>query len=220
MSKTCPNCGVNSPDNAKFCIECAYDIEEVPINEKENKTSESTEDEGSNTENSGEKSGLSCIIMIAIVVIIIVTVGFFIFGSGSGESSNQNITLTFDEVKVSDFISSNDGKTVYSYSVTGYFSNLPDDIEKYMVKTIYYDSNGNELTSTTEKLSQFKDDLKYNFASTISFYQTNNYLDVDHVSVQILKDNILIQEFNSTVNSNKLTSISSNTSNLTNNSVV
>ena len=35
MSKTCPNCGVNSPDNAKFCIECAESLEGVPINKEE-----------------------------------------------------------------------------------------------------------------------------------------------------------------------------------------
>ena len=31
MTKTCPNCGVNSPDNAKHCIECGENIEDVPI---------------------------------------------------------------------------------------------------------------------------------------------------------------------------------------------
>ena len=86
MSKTCPSCGINSPDNAKFCIECAYDIEEVPINEKENKTSESTGDEGSNTENSGEKSGLSCIIIIAIVGAFVLT------NNGNGGKLNTQIT--------------------------------------------------------------------------------------------------------------------------------
>ena len=32
MTKTCPNCGVNSPDNAKHCIECGENIEDVEIN--------------------------------------------------------------------------------------------------------------------------------------------------------------------------------------------
>ena len=31
MSKICPNCGVNSPDNTKFCIECGYDLEDTSI---------------------------------------------------------------------------------------------------------------------------------------------------------------------------------------------
>ena len=28
-------CGVNSPDNAKFCIECGFDLEDTSINKKE-----------------------------------------------------------------------------------------------------------------------------------------------------------------------------------------
>ena len=169
MSKTCPNCGVNSPDNAKFCIECAESLEGVPINKEEKPPQKSEESDGS--------VALGCGIMIVIAAIIIVAVGFLFLG-------------------------------------WGFFDKMPKDIEKYMVKTKYIDSRGNELTSSSKRLSDFKNDVNHDFSSTLSFYQTQNYIDVDHVCVQIIKDNQVVQEFNSTMNKNKLTTIpnSGNTS--------
>ena len=76
-----------------------------------------------------------------------------------------------------------------------------------MIKTVYYDSNGNELTSTTEKLSYFDSYKDSKYAATLSTYQTKNYIDVDHVGVQIIKDNKVVNQFNSTMNKNKLTAI-------------
>lgn len=204
MSKTCPNCGVNSPDNAKFCIECAHSLEDVPIN-KEEKPPQNSEDDKSSL-------ALGCIMLVVIAAIIIVVVGFIFLGWGGGNTSQDNITITFGEVYA--FDSTSNGKTYYNYYVNGYFDKMPKDIEKYMIKTKYCDSSGKELTSTSKRLSDFKNDVNHNYASTISTYQTQNYINVDHVCVQVLKDNQVVQEFNSTMNTNKLTKIpnSGNTS--------
>lgn len=196
MSKTCPNCGVNSPDNAKFCIECAYSLEDVPVN-KEEKTSQKD-----TSSDSGRAFG--GIVLIAVIAIAVVAVGFFIF-SGMSNNVQPNITITFDQVYASDYESN--GKNHYSYYVKGYISNYPDNDADYMIKTIYYDSNGSQITSTVKKLSEFKNDQKSNYASSFGSYYTDNYVDIDHVSVQILKDNEVLNEFNSTMNKNKLTSI-------------
>ena len=201
MSKTCPNCGVNSPDNAKFCIECAYNIEDVPVNKEEVKTSQ--------TRAVNESSFKLGYIAVIAVVVLIAAAGFFIFSSGGDDSGAENLQITFDEVKVDDFIS--DGKTYYDYWVNGYIIDMPKDSDKYMLKTIYYDSSGKEIASTTEKLSKFKDDGKHDFPSSISFYQTENYLDVDHVSVQLIKDNVVINDFNSTMSTNHLSSANPST---------
>ncbi|WP_296861340.1 zinc ribbon domain-containing protein [uncultured Methanobrevibacter sp.] len=196
MSKTCPNCGVNSPDNAKFCIECAYSLEDVPVN-KEEKTSQKD-----TSSDSGRAFG--GIVLIAVIAIAVVAVGFFIF-SGMSNNVQPNITITFDQVYASDYESN--GKNHYSYYVKGYISNYPDNDADYMIKTIYYDSNGSQITSTVKKLSEFKNDQKSNYASSFGSYYTDNYVDIDYVSVQILKDNAVLNEFNSTMNKNKLTSI-------------
>ena len=197
MSKTCPNCGVNSPDHAKFCIECAHSLEDVPIN-KEEKPPQNSEDDKSSL-------ALGCIMLVVIAAIIIVAVGFIFLGWGGGNTSQDNITITFGEVYA--FDSTSNGKTYYNYYVNGYFDKMPKDIEKYMIKTKYCDSSGKELTSTSKRLSDFKNDVNHDYASTISTYQTQNYINVDHVCVQILKDNQVVNEFNSTMNTNKVTKI-------------
>ncbi|MBR0271396.1 MAG: zinc ribbon domain-containing protein [Methanobrevibacter sp.] len=207
MSKTCPNCGVNSPDNAKHCIECGENIEDVPINKQEKPKAEKPSD---NT-----VSNLGCIIMIAAVVILIVAAGFFIFNSGDNEVTEKNITITFDEVYVHDYTSS--GKLYYSYYVSGFINNFPDDMNGYMIKTIYYDANDNEVTSTTNKLSYYDYYKDSDYPATISSYVTQNYVDVDHVTVQIIKDGDVLDEFTSAMNTNKLTSVHSASYNLTNN---
>lgn len=214
MSKTCPNCGVNSPDNAKFCIECAYDLTDVPIN-KVKEVEKPVQKAPSSKDSENGNVALGCIIMI-VIVIAIAAVGFFVFGSG-GNSNNDtqtNIQLTFGEVYVYDFESGNN--TVYDYFVNGFFNNIPkDNANEFLIKVIYCDSNGKELASTTERLSKFENGQYRNYAETISFYQTKNYIDVDHVSVQIIKDNKVLDEFNSTINKNKLTHVpnSSNSGN-------
>ncbi|WP_407381353.1 hypothetical protein [Methanobrevibacter sp.] len=206
MSKTCPNCGVNSPDNAKHCIECGENIEDVPINKEAKPKVEPASDNGG--------SSLGCIIMIAVVVILIVAAGFFIFNSGNNETPEKNITITFDEVYVHDYTSS--GKLYYSYSVSGYINNFPDDMNGYMIKTIYYDSNGNEVTSTTNKLSYYDYYKDSDYPATISTYITQNYVEVDHITVQVIKDNAVLDEFTTTMNTNKLTSVQPTSYNLTN----
>ena len=193
----CPNCDTYNPDNAKFCIECAYSLEDVPVNKEEKPVKTDTA--------SDSGSALGGIILIAIIAIAVVAVGFFIFGSGGSDNVQPNITITFDQAYASDYESN--GKISYTYTVNGYINNYPDNDAGYMIKTIYYDSNGSQITSTVRKLSDFKGDEKYSFASTLGSYYTDNYIDIDHVSVQILKDNVVLDEFNSTMDKNRLTSV-------------
>ena len=85
----------------------------------------------------------------------------------------------------------------YTYCVSGYINNFPDDEENYIIRTILYDANGTELTSITKKLSLFN---RFSDQSFTFFYEsTENYMNVDHVTVQIIKDNQVLNEFNSTI---------------------
>ena len=200
MSKTCPNCGVNSPDNAKFCIECAESLEGVPIN-KEDKVKKSP------SSSSGGGSTIPFIIGIILVVIIVVAAAAFIFNSGSGDDTQKNVTLTLTESYV--YSSTYDGETTFYYSVSGYINNFPDDMDGYTIKTLYCDKDDKELVSTTEKMSYFKSYKDSDFAIVLSSYYTPNYLDVDHVKVQIIKDGVVLGEYKSNMNTNKLTQGSS-----------
>lgn len=183
MSKICPKCGVNSPNNAKFCNECGFDLGDTPINNEEQMQKQTYPNDKINLK-------LSRIILIAIIVIAIFAAGFFISGFSGG-----NISITFDEVYVEahNYTSGME----YTYSVSGYINNFPNDEDNYLIKTGLYDANGRELTSSTNKLSSF---YRYSDNALTFFYEsTENYMDVNHVSVQILKDNQVLNEFNSTI---------------------
>lgn len=179
MSKTCPNCGVNSPNNAKLCIECGFNLEDTPINKEETTIKQLSQNLKSNT-----------IIFIVIIAIAILAIGFFISGLGG-----DNISITFDDVYVEahNYTSGME----YTYCVSGYINNFPNDENNYLIRTVLYDANGKELTSTTSKLSSFYRYSDHSF--TFCYKNTKNYLDVNHVSVQIIKDNQVLNEFNSTI---------------------
>lgn len=190
MSKTCPNCGVNSPDNAKFCIECAHSLEGVPINEEE-KVNNAPSDNGG--------SPVKLIIAVVIAVLIIIAAASMIFGFGG----QKDVGIVLSDVYVwSDNYS---GETSYNYCVNGFVNNIPRDCDGYVVKTIFCDKDGNELASDTKKLSYYEEYANDDYAILIASYYTPNYLDVDHVTVQIIKDGVVLNEYSAKMNTNKLT---------------
>lgn len=207
MSKTCPNCGVNSPDNAKHCIECGESIEDVPINKEEKPKAQNTSDNGG--------LNLGIIVVIVIVLLVIIGVGSLVFNSGGDVEVQKNMSITFDDVSVHDY--EYEGKTDYSYYVSGFFNNVPDNTDGYMIKTIYYDADGNEVTSNTNKLSYYEEYINDDYSTFISSYYSETYVEIDHVTVQVIKDNVVIDEFTSKMNSHGLTSqgTSSNSTNST-----
>ena len=56
MTKTCPNCGVNSPDNAKHCIECGENIEDVPIKKVKEPSAKPKTTANTSSSSSGDSS--------------------------------------------------------------------------------------------------------------------------------------------------------------------
>ncbi len=184
MSKLCPNCGANSPNNAKHCMDCGYSLENVTP----------TDDEGSSANSTFP---MKSILVIAVIIIIIAAISFDVLTP----SAPENVTVSISKAECTDGTSSNE--IYYYYSVSGFIDHKPGDADKYLVKTLFCDSDGKELVSTTEKLSQFNANSKYD--TLIGYYATKNYIDVDHVVVQIVKDGNVINEFNKTMNTNKLT---------------
>ncbi len=186
MSKLCPNCGTNSPNNAKHCMDCGHSLENV--------TPTDDGDESSSTKSSFP---MKSIIILAIIVIIIAVISFNVMTPPTPE----NVTITISKAECWDGLSNN--QVTYFYSVNGFIDHKPGDSDKYLVKTILCDSEGKELVSTTEKLSNFRTDTPLD--SVLGYYTTKNYIDVDHAVVQVVKDGNVINEFNKTMNTNKLT---------------
>ena len=106
MTKSCPKCGKELPDDAKFCMDCGYTI-----------------DNSDSTKSSIFSNGT---IFIVLIVVVLVIGGIFIFSSGFGanNSSNTNdvaedqhaVDLTITDVLGWD--SKYDGKHSYTYKIT------------------------------------------------------------------------------------------------------
>lgn len=190
MTKSCPKCGKELPDDAKFCMDCGYTLENPSSDVKSNIFS----------------NGTIFIVLIAVVLIIggvfIITSGF-----GGGNSPQQEVVddahhvdLTITDV--SGWDSDNDGKSSYTLYTEAIFNKVPDNLDEYNVKTTYYDSNGTEIGHETETL----ENIYYDSAYALSFghYTTYKLPDPDHVKVEIIKGGEVIDNYTDTIDKNKI----------------
>ena len=126
MTKNCPKCGKQLPEDAKFCMDCGY----------------SMDDEQSKFNSNLFSNGSIFIILIAIVLVI---GGILILTSFADVDDHDNqdvghVDLTVTEVGGWDNNDS-DSKASYTLYANAIFNSVPDDIDGYNVKTSYYDSN-------------------------------------------------------------------------------
>ena len=188
MTKNCPNCGKQLPDDAKFCMDCGHSFETV---------SKSSLD-------GIMKNGKIFIVIIAIVVIL----GLLVIAmTGNNDNSNvesttddaDHVTLTITEVSGWD---SSSGKKSYTLYTQALFSKVPDDMNGYLIKTTYFDKNGTQIGQETEKLNQVYYDS--NYAISFGHYTTYKLPDPDHVTVEIIKDGKTVDNYTEKIDTNKL----------------
>lgn len=194
MSKFCPNCGKELPDDSKFCLECGHDF-----SKNKNNSTTLSGDNDSNIFLNGK-------IFLILIVIILIIGAVFIFGFNGNNNNDistnisSGVDLTITEINGYD--ADYDNKTSYTYYVNALFTKVPDDKEGYLVKTIYYDNNNTEIGNTVESLSNLYLDTKYPVA--FGFYTVYKLVNIDNVKVQIIKDGNVLDEFNSKVDQNKI----------------
>lgn len=193
MSKFCPNCGKELPDDSKFCLECGYSLSKKTAPVKSTGID-------SNLLTSGN-------IFLVIIVIILIIGGLVILTSGNGSNDSSSsihsgdVSLTISDV--SGWSSQHDNNTTsYTYYVEALFTKVPSNKDGYIVKTIYCDANNTEIGNTVESLSQIyhKSDYSLSFGT----YTTYKQVKVDNVKVQIIKDGNVSDEFTAKVDQNKL----------------
>jgi predicted nucleic acid-binding Zn ribbon protein len=180
MTKNCPKCGKTLPDNAKFCMDCGYSIE------NQNNQSRNIFSNGN--------------IFIILVAVILVIGGIFILTTamGGNDSSKSDVVedtspIDLTITDVSGWDSDSGKKTSYSLYTEAIFNKVPDDKKGYNVKTTYYDSDDKEIGHETETL----DNVYYDTSYSISFgyYSTYKMPDPDHVTVEIIKDGKVVDSF-------------------------
>jgi len=187
MTRNCPKCGKQVPDDAKFCMDCGYAF-----------------DSNENT----SKFSLSTLFIILIAAVLIIG-GIFILTSGSNNDAQSkevvddvaHVDLTISEVNGWDSDDS-DSKTSYTLYTEAIFNNVPDDLKGYNVKTRYFDSNDTEIGHETEKLENVYYDT--NYPIMFGYYTTYKLPDADHVTVEIIKSGKVVDSYTENIDKNKI----------------
>lgn len=187
MTKNCPKCGKQLPEDAKFCMDCGY----------------SMDDEQSKFNSNLFSNGSIFIILIAIVLVI---GGILILTSFADVDDHDNqdvghVDLTVTEVGGWDNNDS-DSKASYTLYANAIFNSVPDDIDGYNVKTSYYDSNDTEIGHDIETLENIY--YESEFSISFGYYTTYKLPNPDHVTVEIIKDGRVIDTFREKVDKNSI----------------
>lgn len=196
MSKNCPNCGCENPDEAKFCFDCGCDLQDKRKKSSSDNVTKSSDSDSNNIFSSGK----IFLVLIAVVIIIGIVV---IFGFGSGDSNDidnaEHVDLTIKDVSGWD---STSGKKSYTLYTEALFNNVPSNLKGYNIKTTYIDANGSEIGYEIEKL----DDVYYDssYALTFGHYTTYKLPDPDHVNVEIIKDGKTIDNYTAKIDQSKI----------------
>ncbi|MEE1149906.1 zinc ribbon domain-containing protein [Methanobrevibacter sp. UBA212] len=189
MSKICPKCGKELPDDAKFCMDCGYTLED----EK--------------SEGMLSSFPLPALFIIVIVAILVIG-GAFILSSSFKDNTKapdksdevtHAVDLTITDVRGWD---SDSGKKSYTLYTEAIFNKVPDNLKGYNVKTTYYDTNGSEIGHETQTL----DDVYYdsNYALSFGFYTTYKLPNPDHVTVEIINGGKVIDSYTEHIDKNKI----------------
>ena len=188
MSKICPKCGKELPDNAKFCMDCGYTFEE----------------KGKGTLSSFPLPTLFIILIVAILLIG----GAFILSSSFKDNTKapdksdevtHAVDLTITDVRGWD---SDSGKKSYTLYTEAIFNKVPDNLKGYNIKTTYYDTNGSEIGHETETLDNVYYDS--NYALSFGFYTTYKLPNPDHVTVEIINGGKVIDSYTEQIDKNKI----------------
>lgn len=189
MSKICPKCDKELPDNAKFCMDCGYTLE------------------AQKSEGMLSSFPLPTIFIILIVAILVIG-GAFILSSGFGDANkspdktdggSHTVDLTITDVSGWD---SDSGKKSYTLYTEAIFNSVPGDLKQYNVKTTYYDTNGSEIGHETETLENIYYDSDY--ALSFGFYTTYKLPDPDHVTVEIINGGKVIDSYTEQIDKSKI----------------
>ncbi|WP_461462842.1 zinc ribbon domain-containing protein [Methanobrevibacter sp.] len=187
MSKYCPKCRNELPDNAKFCLNCGYKLDT-----EDNSFSNSKEDSLNNQ--SIFKNGK--IFLILIFIVLIIGGGIILTSTGNSPEKNvENVSLTITDV-------GGYGSESFTLYTEALFEHVPSNLEGYNIKTSYYDDNNKLIGSETEKLSA----VYYDSEFSIIFGNYNSYKKPNpkYVTVEIIKDGSTVNEYKYNIDKTKI----------------
>ena len=191
MTKHCPKCGKEIPDESNYCLSCG-----CHIYNKDNSSSK-RRDIFSNGK-----------IFLGLIFVVLIVGGILIFSmTGNNTQTDVDDGLNKEASEFSLTISDingyyEDSYDYYYFWVEMLFQKVPSNKGDYIVKTTYLDENNNDLGHEIESLSNVYYDTDYPIS--IGHYTSYKYIDVDSVKVEIIRDGNVVKECSAKMDKNKL----------------
>lgn len=187
MTKRCPKCGKEIPDESNFCLSCGYDI--------------NNDSKRSDIFSNGK-------IFLALIFVVLIVGGILIFSmTGNNSQANVGDDLSREEGEFSLTISDINGyyseeNKDYFYWVEVLFQKVPSNKNDYIVKTTYLDENNTDLGHEIESLSNVYYETDYPIS--VGYHTAYKYIDVDSVKVEIIRDGTVIKQCSAKIDKNTL----------------
>lgn len=187
MTKRCPKCGKEIPDESNFCLSCGYDI--------------NNDSRRSDIFSNGK-------IFLALIFIVLIVGGILIFSmTGNNSQANVGDDLSREAGEFSLTISDINGyyseeNKDYFYWVEVLFQKVPSNKNDYIIKTTYLDENNTDLGHEIESLSHVYYDTDYPIS--VGYHTAYKYIDVDSVKVEIIRDGTVIKQCSAKIDKNTL----------------
>ena len=190
MTKRCPKCGKEIPDESNYCLSCGCHIY--------NKDSPSKKSDAFS-------NGRIFLILIFAALIVGGLLIFSMMGNDNGNAGADDLSKQASEfsLTISDINGYySDENKDYFYWVDVLFQKVPSNKEDYLVKTTYLDENNNELGSEIESLSNVYYDTDYPIS--VGYHTAYKYIDVDSVKVEIIMDGNVVKQCSAKIDRNTL----------------
>lgn len=186
MSKKCPECGEELPNQAHFCGNCGYDFFQ-----SENSANSVSTNNGGVFPDGKKLLGLIAIVII-IAAIVIFAMGFGANDDTASQSDSSEIEMTITEVSGYSYDYDNN-KTSYSLMTSALFTKVPSNLDGYLIKTTYYDSNGTRIGQEIDSLSNVYSKEYSQYSSSFAYFDSYKKPNPDYVIVEIEKSGKTIQ---------------------------
>ena len=190
MSKNCPKCENELPDNAKFCSNCGYKFEIESNLTSNSQPSSINNQNNSNIFNNGK------IFLILIFLVIIIGGGIILISTGNSlDNKPENVTLTITNV-------GGFGDESYTLYTEALFDHVPSNLDGYNIKTSYYDDNNTLIGSENEKLKKVYYDSEYSIS--FGYYTSYKKPNPKYVTVEIIKEGLTVNQIKYEIDRNKI----------------